>query len=163
MATEFKLGRIFNYNILSEKIKENSSAGLPYKSYCALLTQSGTEPISVTELSNNLGLTIDASDYLAQGDFRLTFGSNGSVFSGIPDFNNDNPSNMGYYFTISIGNFIDRNTQNELAGFSCTTLSNSHELGVRSYGSLRFPTSNTSLQNGILSNTLLEIRAYPVI
>lgn len=129
---------VSNERVEALKINEiidtlNGSNGLGYKKYTALLTQVGTDDPSVVILENTLG-----------GIPTVTYSSDGNYFITL----------VGKWTSNKTGIFT---AQLNSAIFSALILDNDTIIISTEYISTGTPIAS----NGLLNNSLIEIRIYP--
>lgn len=129
---------VSNERVEALKINEiidtlNGSNGLGYKKYTALLTQVGTDDPSVVILENTLG-----------GIPTVTYSSDGNYFITLVGKWTSNKTGV---FTAQLGSAI----------FSALILDNDAII----ISTQNISTGTPIASNGLLNNSLIEIRIYP--
>jgi len=129
---------VSNERVEALKINEiidtlNGSNGLGYKKYTALLTQVGTDDPSVVILENTLG-----------GIPTVTYSSDGNYFITL----------VGKWTSNKTGVFT---AQLDSAIFSALILDND----TITISTQNISTGTPVASNGLLNNSLIEIRVYP--
>lgn len=133
-STIYKPGKLnYVWNYLSSTLTNFKVKLLGYRSYTALLTQTGTHPPEVTVLENTLGK-----------DIVWTYSSVGAYAGTL----------AGAFVEQSKVAIITSQTANSALGFTAAYRYDNNVVYVETYD------TSFATTNGILSNSMVEIRIY---